>query len=110
MRRRSRRRPNAITRPVRCPEEALYLDACDPVEPGLTLPTEKRELEEREEAAVAATTVTVTQTTYTVTQTDVTTLPAETTTELIFETSTTTMYVSIPLTPCWPRRVRGANT
>lgn len=64
-----------------------------PVELGLTSSTGKRELAEREEAAVAATTVTVTQTTYTVTVTDVTTLPASTTTEDVFETTTTTMYV-----------------
>jgi hypothetical protein len=42
---------------------------------------EKRDLEERADAAIAATTVTVTQTTYTVTQTLLTTLPVRTTTE-----------------------------
>ena len=70
---------------------------------GLTTTTEKRDLEEREEAAVAATTVTITQTTYTVTQTDVTTLPAQTTTEIAFETVTTTVYVVMPKRSCLPR-------
>ncbi|CAI4212267.1 unnamed protein product [Parascedosporium putredinis] len=53
-------------------------------------PTKKRSLKEREEAAVAAQTVTYTQTTYTVTQTVVTTVPPQTTTELALVTSTTT--------------------
>lgn len=66
---------------------------------------------EREEAAVAATTITITQTTYTVTQTDITTLPAPTTTELVFETVTTTMCVSSPIILLFQgvSGVRGAN-
>jgi hypothetical protein len=55
------------------------------------LAAEKRDLEGREEAAVAAQTVTYTQTTFTVTQTVVTTIPPKTTTELAFRTLTTTM-------------------
>jgi hypothetical protein len=43
---------------------------------------EKREIEGREYAAVAAQTVTYTQTTYTVTQTIVATIPRMTTTEV----------------------------
>lgn len=54
-------------------------------------PTKKRDLEEREYAAVAAQTVTYTQTTYTVTQTVVTTVPRATTTEIAFRTTTATV-------------------
>ncbi|PKS05756.1 hypothetical protein jhhlp_007585 [Lomentospora prolificans] len=62
-------------------------------------PTKKRSLEEREEAAVAAQTVTYTQTTYTVTQTVVTTVPPQTTTELALTTRTITSQAA-PTTVC----------
>lgn len=78
----------------------MYKYTCRPLEAVFVIRTtdisfllaaEKRDLEGREEAAVAAQTVTYTQTTFTVTQTVVTTIPPKTTTELAFRTLTTTM-------------------
>ncbi|SPO06605.1 uncharacterized protein DNG_09295 [Cephalotrichum gorgonifer] len=62
-------------------------------------PTNKRDLEGRDEAAIAAQTVTVTQTTFTVTQTSVTTIPPSTTTEAVFATVTATINPA-PTTVC----------
>lgn len=62
-------------------------------------PTKKRSLEDRAEAAVAASTVTYTQTTFTVTQTIVSTVTAPTSTEVAFRTVTQTVNPA-PTTVC----------
>lgn len=56
-------------------------------------PDEPARPAKREDAAVAAKTVTYTQTTYTYTQTSTTTIAATTTTERVFNRATTTVYV-----------------
>ncbi|XXH03349.1 hypothetical protein Hte_009747 [Hypoxylon texense] len=66
---------------------------------GLGVPDTVMKIEKRDVAAVAATTITVTETTYTVTSTSITTVPATTTTEDVYQTVTATITPA-PSTVC----------
>ncbi|KEZ45151.1 hypothetical protein SAPIO_CDS2596 [Scedosporium apiospermum] len=88
-----------VTRTETSGQVTSYWQTTETTQARCHYPTKKRDLEGREEAAVAAQTVTYTQTTFTVTQTVVTTIPPKTTTELAFRTLTTTIQPP-PTTVC----------